>query len=298
MGLGSDLVQDTRTHLDGATRGVLNELASDLDTVGTSFTLVREVGPIGPGAVLSVDLEDMYVWDYQASTKVVTVRRGINNTTVATHEQGGLVRVNPRFTDSSIFNAINQSFGALTSAGMFVPTEVQRTYTYLQTGLDLADDMVDDQVLQVSYQDLSGLKNWRELSGYQVNSNLLSSDYLSGKALFLDRGLPTGVLVRITYAARLRTLSALSDDVGTVSGLQASAEDLPALWAAIKLMSGQPVSRANPTHQPASRRTDEVSTGDVLNSMRGLQITYQRRVVEELRSLRSALPARERRFRL
>lgn len=282
MPSASDLVERTRGYLDGWTRESLNELSSVVDTVSTSVVLGRTVpDTITPGSVLSVGLESMYVWAYDPTNNTCAVRRGFNGTSPLTHAPLDLVRVNPRWTDAQVFASVNTAIGALSSS-LFNAKSITRTFSWAVRGLDLASDIVGDQVLEVAYLTYSGLKEWRQIYDYRVRLDVSTSDYASGKALIPRVGsLPDGVTVRIQYAADLSTLTNLSDDVATVSGLAASATDLPAIGAAVDLMAGQAAQRANVTRAPQGRRPEETSTSDVLNSGQALRALYQRRLGEE-----------------
>jgi hypothetical protein len=122
MTTAADWIEETKQHLLSGDRENLNRLGVAISsTSATTFTYEFSQGGIVEGAVVEVDLEQMYVWSVNTGTKVATVQRGYNGTTAATHLIGALVRVNPRFTNFGILRALNQELVDLSSpaVGMY-----------------------------------------------------------------------------------------------------------------------------------------------------------------------------------
>src|SRR4051794_25315063 len=102
-----DVVAATRRHLYGTDREDMNTLNGSVTDVATTLTLTYDATTLSKGDYLSIDLEVLYVWSVDPTTSIATVRRGMLGSTPATHADGALVYVNPRFTDFEIFQAIN-----------------------------------------------------------------------------------------------------------------------------------------------------------------------------------------------
>jgi hypothetical protein len=116
----SDVVETARDWLIGDFRPTLNTLAADPGSNGTSVVLAQADGQIQRGAVLSVDLELMYVtaWDPVALT--ATVIRGYRGTTGTAHSSGSVVEVNARFPGARIAREALRELVQL-PPGLFVP---------------------------------------------------------------------------------------------------------------------------------------------------------------------------------
>jgi hypothetical protein len=291
----ADLVAETRRHLDGSGRDVLNQLAGALSVSAEAVPLSREVGPVAAGDRLGVGLEVMYVWSFDPPTRRAVVRRGVDGSAAGTHALADLVRVNPRFTDWAIFGALNHEVSALHSEGLFAVRTVARTVDAERSGYDLTADLLGDQVLAVHYQDAYGSADhhWVEVGGWRVALNVPTAEFPSGRALILPTfGGQDGQPLRITYKAPLAPLTSLADDVAAKTGLAATALDIPPLGAAVRLMAGRPVQRADPLVQPQTRRAEEVSTSDVLNSPGALRALRATRVTDEKTRLAGLWPTR------
>lgn len=75
---------DLRTHTDGA----LDAAVSSTTATSIVVTLVND---LAPGTTLKIDSEQVYVTAVAANTKTLTVIRGVNGTTAATHSNGAAI---------------------------------------------------------------------------------------------------------------------------------------------------------------------------------------------------------------
>lgn len=267
-----------------------NKLGAALDASATTVTLAYELSQIALGTKLSVDLEDLYVWETGSGT--VTVTRGDFGSTAAAHADGALVSVNPRFSDAQIFRAINDELRALSASGLFRMSTVDVTYVASQDGYDLLGVTDVLGVHQVRSKAIGVEREWplvpRTLWEHQRDSD--TSVFSSGQAVFIRSGLQPGFPVRVTYKAPFTALTSLTDDVTAVSGLHAEALDLLALGAGIRLTVGREVKRNFDESQGDTRRAQEVPPGANIGANRALTAWRMQRLAEERRRLAQRYP--------
>jgi hypothetical protein len=289
-----DLVNETLNHLHATHRDPLNKLSGSLDNSTTTVTLTYDLASIASGAVISIDLELMYVWEVQnAATKTVTVERGYGGTSAAAHDDGAIVTVNPKFSASTVLNRINDDLDDLSANGLFaVETDVV-TYSSAIAGYELTPTAGIIEILQVKYDEPGPGKYWPEITNYKLRRASDTTDFASGFAIVLYEGAQSGAPIRVTYAAPFTKFSALSDSIST-TGLAATAYDLPPLGAALRLQATREGQRNFNESQPAPRRASEVPPGAQLQAARGLQQIRRDRIRVESSRLRKAFPTRKR----
>jgi hypothetical protein len=258
--LASDLVEATRAHLDSGSRPELNRLNGAITSSATTLVIEFAAGSIVTGAVLAIELEHMYVWSISGST--VTVERGWNGTTKATHADDVLIYVNPRWSAFTILRAINAELASYSSPrwGLFQMKTVDLTYSAATVGYDLTSvtDLID--VYELRWKGYT-TGDWPLIRRWSLARNMATTEFASGLALLLDEGAGPGKTIRVRYKAPFAELTALSSDVQTVAGLPASANDIPPLGAAARLVAPREVKRAFTDSQPESRTAAEVPPG-------------------------------------
>lgn len=288
----ADLVGATRRHLQGGGRPQLNLLDATVSDTTTTIGVTYDLNGIQPGAYLAVGLEVMYVWEVNSADKTAVVQRAQQGSAAASHPSGSVVYVNAPFTDWDIFNALNAELTALSSPinGLYqirsadlLAVSGQEGYDFPTVGFLSVADIRWQETGTVSHE-------WPELTDYTVSQNLPMSAFPSGTALFFNTALPSAQqTVRVRYRAQLDTFTDLTDDVAG-TGLPGTAWDIPPLGAAITVMSGRPVVRADTSSQGDTRRADEVRVGDVISSTAALRAQRSRRVGEEAARLAQVWP--------
>jgi hypothetical protein len=258
--LASDLVEATRAHLDSGSRPELNRLNGSLTTSATTVTLEFAMGSVVAGAVLSIDLELMYVWSVSGS--VATVQRAFNGTVAATHADDALIYVNPRWSAFTILRAINAELASYSSPkwGLFQMKTVDLTYSAATVGYDLTavTDLID--VYELRWKGYT-TGDWPLIRRWSVARNMATSEFASGLALLLDEGAGPGKTIRVRYKAPFTEMTALANDVQTFAGFPATANDIPPLGAAARLTASREIKRAATDSQPESRTAAEVPPG-------------------------------------
>lgn len=285
----SQLISRARKRLYTEVRDERDRLASSMDADDTAITVETGVSGIQRGATLSIDLEELYVWDVSGAN--VTVSRGEDDSTAATHADNATVYVNPKFSGFAILTAINEELDALSSDGLFKVTTAPLTYQAGTDGYDItsATDIID--ILSVQYDTNDGTDRWATVprDGWRLRRNLSASDFASGMALFVNDYVEPGQAMRVTYKTSYSSLSTMADNVETTSGLHAQAHDILPIGAAIRLTAGGEVAR-NFLDQWDTRRADEVPPQSRLGSMRALLNLRQQRIESEKARLLAKYP--------
>lgn len=292
MTTGADLVAATRLHLGG--RPQLNLLAQNLTSGGTTVTFTRSLAGIQEGSVLSVGLEVLYVWSVDTAALTALVQRAQQGSAAAAHTAGDVVLVNPKFTDWEIFTALNNDLASLSANGLYQIRTLDLTAVAGRTGYDFnATGFLS--VADIRWQRPGTVSNeWPEITDFTLSPNMPTGTFPSGTALFLDGPLPTAQqTIRVRYRSALGTLTALTDDV-TVTGLPATAADIPPFGAAITVLASRPAARADTSSQGDTRRAAEVSVNDTTGAPAALRVLRAQRISEEATRLAQQWPNRTR----
>lgn len=284
MPTARDWVAEARGHLMSGYQEEMNRLDVAMDNAQVSVNLAFDPKALAQGAVISVDLEDMYVW--QVNQKQLTVERGFNGTAKAAHNIGALILIKPKFSPWRIFKAINDSLGELSSPdnGLFRVLTKDLSFNPVKGYYDLPGDMLAP--IEVYYYDGLGeivpVRQWDFIRGQEPGV------VASGQALRIWDGLP-GRNLRVLYKARFSRLANLDADVVT-TGLDIEAWDLPPLGAAVRLVPPRDVKRTFTESQGESRRGAEVPPGSSRQAVSGIAALYQNRIVQERTTLQSKYP--------
>jgi hypothetical protein len=288
--LALDLVHEARRFLLTTHKEVLNRLAGAVNnTSDVILTLEFDLAnDVAPGSLLSINLEEFHVWSVNTTNRTATVQRAVNGSAKGSHSVGDLVYVRPLFTHFRIFRTLNDDLSELSSLGLYRVKTLPRTYNSAVKGYDLAEDLLD--ILEIR-KELTGTdKNWPRIRSYDVAHDQDAAAFPSGKALFLHEPGTHNETLHISYAATFSPLVDLTSDVQTVTGLPATANDLPPLGVAIRLMAGREVKRNFPEHQDGARRGEEVPPGAQIASYAALRALRAERLKTERNLLRSKHP--------
>lgn len=282
MTLTSDLIEQTRLYLHADSRPERNKLNDALDASTTSFELRYDPRATRSGATLGVGLEEMHVW--QTSGNAVTVERGDAGSTAATHAAGATVWVD-RFTPWRIFTALNDELRSLSSRGLYQARTLSLGFAaYGEYSLSTATDFlgivnVQEDPATPDYPRTLGRGTWRLQRATNSGTNTLA---------VLDAIHPASDLI-VTYRSEFGTLTALTDNVTTVTGLWDEAHDILPLGAAIRLLTGTEAAR-NDLTQGDTRRADEVPPGARTGALRPLMLLRDQRLRDEALRLRAQYP--------
>lgn len=292
--LVSELIEETRRLILASTREERNKLAVDITAPATTLTLSYPVGQITRGTKLSIDLEDIYVWD-ASGLSVSAMDRGQWGSTAAAHTLNTPIHVNPKFSNWEIFNALNDELNSLSSPvnGLFRVSTTELVYNPVISGYEYTStDLIS--VLEVRYGIHGPSREYLISSDWEFSSDL-SDEFAGGSAIFVRDavvGQPVIIKGKFAFTALPATLSA---DV-SVSGLPTTAYDILPLGAAWRLTAGLESARNFSSGQGDTRRANEVPPGSNLGGSREWGRVREIRIREEASRLSAKYPSRSPRF--
>ncbi len=281
----ADLIAATRRNMMATSREQMNRLNGSITNSANPITIEFAAGPIAAGALLAIDLELMYVWSIAGSA--VTVQRGYGGSTPAAHSNGALIYVNPTVADFHVFSALNDELASIT--GPLYRIKTVSTTATVASSYNLAADV--DRVLAVQTNSFdTASADWPNLRRWDVLQNQDAGIFASGVGLRLYEVPAPGRTIRVTYAAALGSLATLTDDVQTVTGLPATANDIPPLGAAARLLAAREARRSSIDAQPESRSGQDVPPGAPRSGSAYLLTLRDRRLKEEAGKLSREYP--------
>ena len=293
--LGSDLVEAVIRDVNSGRSDEWNELATTVTSAETSIVFSHELGGITQGSVIAIDLELMYVWSVNPSGPSATVRRGVKGTTAAAHTAGAVVYVNPAVAPFDAFTAINSEIDALGAAGLYQMKAVSLTSSATATTYNLTSvtDLLDVYELRI---DIVGPDNpWPEITRWGLSREMPTGEFASGLMLRIDDSLDPGRTIRVRYKAPYARLTALANEVETMSGLETSQLDIVEFGAQARLIAKRETRRVLIDSQSDTRRAAEVTAGQTARAAQVLLALRDRRIAEEQRRLSQMYPTRTRR---
>jgi hypothetical protein len=206
-------------------------LSANVTDVATSLPLtggilsIDEESAIGPGSVLEIDEELVFVDSYNQNTSTATVRRGYDGTTKAAHTTESFVRIPTRWPRHSQIDALRESLEALFPSLYSVATETGTTDSMRYVPLPLATC----EVLRVQWQNGS---RWTDCQAELFATYPLDDSYA---AVQLENGVPPNVLCNLRYGIR----PVLPDDSATdIANYAEKWTRLIVVDAAVRLLSG------------------------------------------------------------
>ena len=267
-----------------------NKVASPVGASDTTMTMLYPLGGLRDGSVFELDNEQMYVWSSNSSSKTLTVERGFNGTTAASHDTGAIATVSPRVPRSSVLNQLNSDLNDLSSPmnGLFQVKTLDLAYNGSDRMLNItgATDMID--LFDVRYRYLND--DYPVLREVRLLRDMPTGDFASGFALALDQFTRAGT-IRVIYKAAYGTFSSEASTVTDV-GASAYLDDLLVLGAQMRLMAGREIKRNFTESQGDTRRPEEVPSGAISNSMIQLQRLRRDRIQAEAARLNRQYPIR------
>lgn len=296
-------VDRTRSHLMSGRGEERNTLAAPYVAASGSLQMTNALGGIVVGSRLSIGQNTFYVAAVSATTSTVTVLGGQEGTTDANAASGSLVRVNPRFTDFDIVDALTTDLADLSAPdnGLFAMTAVDFTLASAQDGyalLTLAETkIIDAYELRVTDDDPLVDLRWRQLpkAFWRLDRNgqesLPATSTAVLRLLTPSTSGAVGSRLRLLVRTAFDAPPTLATDLNT-TGLAVSAYDIPPMGAAMRLISTREVKRNFTETQGDTRRAGEVNAGAVAQSMRPLAVMRQARIQSEAARLSAKYPDR------
>lgn len=283
-----DVLDEARNHLYRGHRDERNKLTTAVTADATSLTFTYEQGGIQPQAKLSIDLEDMYVWE--ATPSSATVDRGQFGTTAAAHAIGATISVNPYVSDAELFAALNRELAALSAEGLYRMATLDRTYGATVIGFDLVADF--NEVHDLWWEDIGFTNDYHPITSYTVARQMPTSDFSSGTALLIYDAIRPGATIRVQYKAPFALVGSVADNVVDVTGIHPEALGLLAVGTALRVAAGKPVRRAMTEGQGSTRRAEEASTNDTISAPGPLRVLRRDLLAAETTRLTRRYPTR------
>ena len=292
MALAQSWIDKTRSHLLAGLSEERNKLSVAYTAGDTTLNFVYPLGGIRVGTRLCIGLNNFYVYAIDGLT--ATVVGGEDSTTDANALSGAIVRVNPRFPDNEIWDALSNDLSDLSSPtnGLYAVGTVDLTYNAARTGYDLgaiADNFID--AYEVRFLTPGNFKDSPRMpkDNWRINRNVNTTNIASGFGIEIFQGINPGYNIRVIYKSTF-TMPTTTATAISVSGLQSSAYDLPPIGAAIRLMAGREIKRNFTESQGDTRRSSEVPAGAVGASSNGLARLRAQRIAAESARLDALYP--------
>lgn len=266
-----------------------NKLAANITATAATCVLSYDLGSVHTGSVIEIDSEQMYVWEVAESTKTLTVERAFNATTAVAHTAGAIVIVNPRFPRNQVLEAINDELGDLSSPvnGLFQVKVVDFRYngSDRQVNLQGVASIIDLLDVRSRYKS----DDYQQVRNVKLLRDMPTKDFGSGLALQFDQDAYQGDM-RVSYKAPFGKATAENDNIQNICGFPESAEDILVIGAQIRLMAPREVKRNFTESQGDTRRSDEVPSGAVGNSITNLLRMRRDRITAEAQRLARLYP--------
>ena len=294
---GQDWIDATRAKLLTGYSEQRNVLAAPY-TAGTgTLTFTYALGNIVAGATISVGLNIFYVFAVNTSALTATVVGGQNGSTDISLANGTLVRLNPKFTDFDIWNALAADLADLSSPlnGLYGMTYTDFSFLATIVGYDLGASAAANliEVYEVRYLTPGNYKDSPRLKQYswKENRQAYAGDIPSGMGVEIvnSENLLPGRNMRVFWKSAF-TLPAAPTAPLSTSLVIPTAYDLPPIGAAIILMAGQEIKRNFTSSEGDMRRATEVPAGAVAASSKGLKDLRQLRIDAEAARLINFYP--------
>lgn len=290
MSTGTVVINRTLRQLLSGVVETKNKLAVALsNTTGTSVVCSYDLDGLRAGAVFEIDSELFYVWEANSGTKTLTVERGWNGTTAATHSANAIITLNPRFPRSQILEALNDELQDLSSPmhGLFQVKSFDVDYNGSDLFINLPPvaDILDILSIHVRVRS----DDYRQIRKFKLVRDMPTDDFSSSFAIKFEQPADNGRL-RIVYKAPFTALTAESQSLSNIAGLPLSCEDIVNLGVQIRMMAPRELKRNFTESQGDTRRPDEVPSGAVTSSLGQLIRMRRDRITAEAARLQRQYP--------
>jgi hypothetical protein len=255
----SDLIRNTRQLLQGNARSPVNTLDGAKAAISDAMTVNYPIQGVQPGSTIEIGWVEYSVVDVQLATRTFTVVPEIEGTAVD-HPDGARVTLRPRYPVRRIIEALNADLMDLSTQGIYKLRVIEAT----DGEVVVPEDAI--AVLDVWNTDAerSPAANWR-ISDTPTGSQLLGPQTLG----------------HVVFGCTFSEFSYTDDVDVTTTGLVSSAEDLPPMGAALRLLAGAEAQRNLIDSQGDTRRATEVPATAITGALRNLAALRQQRVIAE-----------------
>lgn len=258
----SDLIRMTRQYVQGNARSPVNLLDGAKAAATETITVRYPISGVQTGTTIEIGWVEYAVVDVVLATKSFTVIPEIEGTAVD-HADGERVTLRPRYSVRRIIEALNAELMDLSAHGIYKLRPIAAT---------------DGEVV-VPEDALVLLDVWSNDSDpRQYPASPWTFTDLAGGTTIL-RG--DAILGNVVFGCTLSEFSFTADQDVTDTGLVSSAEDIPPMGAALRLLIGAEAQRNLTDAQGDTRRANEVPATAITGALRNLAAIRQQRVVAE-----------------
>jgi hypothetical protein len=289
MSAASTIVDRTLRQILSGTVEERNKLSAAVTASATSVVLSYDIGGLRAGIVCQIDSELMYIWAADSGSKTLTVERGWNGTTAATHSTGAIVTADPRFPRAQVLEAINAELDDLSSPmnGLFQVKTIDIDYNGTDTLVNLSSvqSIIDIITVQLRYTSV----DYPQIRRYKLVRDLPNDDFTAGFGIKFEQPVRAG-RIRVVYKAPFTNITSESQNLQNIAGLPSSCEDILQIGAQIRLVSPREIKRNFTESQGDTRRSDEVQAGSVASSINNLLRMRRDRITAEAARLAREYP--------
>lgn len=289
----ADLISETRRHLGGSNKGLLNKLNADIAAGATSLATTYTAAGITQNSYFAIDDEIFYTWASSGSS-VTDMQPGMLGSAQAAHTAGALIEVQPRFPQWFITRALQEEIMSWPSGLLFAVGTLDITLAADQRAYDLTSiassfyDVLDAQISPAS-SDTSD--HWQSVR-FDLKRNYPTTTFASGTGIEFQNAVSfTGQTVHVIYSKPFDISTwASNTSVENTIGIPSFALDIAPLGAAARLLATRDIIRTDTNAQGESRNAQEVPPGFITSAARALKQQRDQRLYEAAATLRSQYP--------
>ena len=288
----NNLIDDVQLDLSGFT--YRQDRVTYLVSAATTSDLILNVAStdnIGKG-IIEIDDEMMWVDSYDRQANTITIApfgRGYNGTTAAAHSTNTKVTITPTYPRYAVKRAINDTIGAVYPK-VFATGSSAVSFLASRTTYALPADAV--QILSMAWQSVGPTKEWLPIRQWRWDPLAYATSFPTGKSVSIYDNVLPGRTINIIYAHIPTSMSNLSDDFETVTGLPASMKDVVVYGAAWRLSSYVDPARISISSPQADELDVKRPYGTGTNVTKNLQALYLQRLEEESLKQKLQYPTR------
>jgi hypothetical protein len=288
----NNLIDDVQLDLSGFT--YRQDRVTYLVSAATTSDLILNVAStdnIGKG-IIEIDDEMMWVDSYDRQANTITIApfgRGYNGTTAAAHSTNSKVTITPTYPRYAVKRAINDTIGAVYPK-VFATGSTAVSFLASRTTYSVPQDAV--QILSMAWQSVGPTKEWLPIRQWRWDPLAYATSFPTGKSVSIYDNVLPGRTINIIYAHIPSSMSSLSDDFETVTGLPASMKDVVVYGAAWRLSSYVDPARISISSPQADELDVKRPYGTGTNVTKNLQALYLQRLEEESLKQKLQYPTR------
>lgn len=257
-----------------------------LTDTGLTFT-VDNTDNIGEG-MAEIDDELIYVQSVNEGTSTVTIApdgRGYRGTTAAIHAANARITMSPVMPKSLVKRKINE-----TIVGLWPTVWGEATTTLTPAEINVGYQMPADaeDVVSVDHETDSIVQEWGPVRRWRFESFADTTDFTTGKALFIYQDVSTTGNIRVRYRKQPSELTAGQDL--TDAGLRSSARALVVAGAVWRLVSSMDIGRLRVNTVSADMLDQGNPLGSATQLAGYLRRVYERELLDEQQRLQVSTP--------